>query len=307
MEYDVWLVSSCSCPCSCSIWDCMESICSCTARTSPTVVALDRMVRYCWRLACSAVMRACRSTYWPVTLVALVVTSDVLPERLRPASARWRSSAPAPGVSRCPKGAAARRARLRLRVGHEAAVGAGQCGQLRDRPAQLAVPDRQRQRTGLLDLGGLVRPKATLLGAFRRRGGRRSGRGARCRTRCPRRHAATGAAAFASGDARPRGGGGRGLRRAGGVNERGRGPSSGSGAPARASGHRPCRPARPGRRRRRPPRACGAGGPVPPGGAPGPGSARPVASSSSAAGVRRPRPRRRRAAPPPGRGCRRGR
>ena len=24
-------------------------------------------------------MRACRSTYWPVTLVALVVTSDVLP------------------------------------------------------------------------------------------------------------------------------------------------------------------------------------------------------------------------------------
>src|SRR5580693_3910224 len=57
----------------------MESICSWTDRTSPTVVAFARMVRYCWRLACRAVTRDCRSTYCPVTSVALVVRSDVRP------------------------------------------------------------------------------------------------------------------------------------------------------------------------------------------------------------------------------------
>ena len=79
VEYDVSLVRTCSWPWSCSICDWMVSSCSCTASTSPTVVALARIVRYCCRLTSSAAMRDCRSTYWPVTSVALVVRSDVLP------------------------------------------------------------------------------------------------------------------------------------------------------------------------------------------------------------------------------------
>ena len=53
-------------------------------------------------------------------------------------------------------GTAAGRARLRLRAGHETAVRPGETGQLRDRPAQVAVADGQGQRSGLLDLGGLA-------------------------------------------------------------------------------------------------------------------------------------------------------
>ena len=154
----------------------MASICSCTARTSPTVVALARMVRYCWRLACRAVMRDCRSTYWPVTSVALVVRSDTLPSawaRRRTAAklctGTWSVTLP---EARC-------RARLRLRVGHEAAVGAGQGGQLRDRPAQLPAADGQRQGAGLLNFGGLADGAAWAgparswrVGGARRTGGR---------------------------------------------------------------------------------------------------------------------------------------
>jgi hypothetical protein len=58
----------------------MVSICSWTDNTSPTVVAFDMMVRYCCSLVCRAEMRACRLTYWPVTLVAWVVRFDVVPK-----------------------------------------------------------------------------------------------------------------------------------------------------------------------------------------------------------------------------------
>src|SRR5579863_7719192 len=42
-------------------------------------VALDMIVRYWSRLACKAEMRAWRSTYWPVTSVALVERAVTLP------------------------------------------------------------------------------------------------------------------------------------------------------------------------------------------------------------------------------------
>src|ERR1700733_9465319 len=42
-------------------------------------VALAKMARYCWRLACRLVIRDCRSTYFPVTSVALVVRSRLFP------------------------------------------------------------------------------------------------------------------------------------------------------------------------------------------------------------------------------------
>src|SRR5450755_503701 len=42
-------------------------------------VALAKMARYCWRLACRLVIRDCRSTYLPVTSVALVVRLRLFP------------------------------------------------------------------------------------------------------------------------------------------------------------------------------------------------------------------------------------
>ena len=99
-------------------------------------------------------MCAWRSTYWPVTSVAFVVRSEVFPSPFSPLqhggelahrhlqrdAARGRAAAP--------------RTRLGLRVGHEAAVGAGEVGQLGDRPVQVAAFHGQPEGPGLLILAG---------------------------------------------------------------------------------------------------------------------------------------------------------
>ncbi len=154
-------------------------------------------------------------------------------------------------------------ARLRLRVGHEAAVGTGQRGQLRDRPAQLVASDGQGQRTGLFDFGGLSDGAVRQVRRARRR--RRYGVVLHPLGRTRRLP-------------RARRGSGAGLRRPVGGEarvwswwwRRGRsGPArSAAGAPARprpwdargcARGCRPPRPGQKGRRRRRRPKGRGGG------------------------------------------------
>ena len=297
----------------------MVSSCSCTARTSPTVVALARMVRYCWRLACSAVMRDCRSTYWPVTSVALVVRSDVLPS----ACARLQHGGEV--VHRhlqrhaARRGAAARRARLGLRVGHEAAVGAGQRGQLRHGPARArrgrrsgrASRSARSWRTGRrrrwagsapssVSRAGALRPLAAP--AARAVGAERRAAGLRRR----RRRRRAGRVVVVVGPAAVR---------------RGHGRAAAAPAPTvtgrvrRAAHERADRAGQDEQRRRgrRPPRARGGGRPRAAGGARRPGGpARPRASSSPAVVRRRRRSSSASPSPgghagrrPPGPGCRR--
>src|ERR1700722_8808054 len=75
-------------------------------------VALAKMARYCWRLACRLVIRDCRSTYLPVTSVALVVRLRLFPRTCascstapKPASGTsnvtlpWGDVPPAPGLA----------------------------------------------------------------------------------------------------------------------------------------------------------------------------------------------------------------
>src|SRR5580692_7234848 len=71
---------------------------------SPMVDALVMMVRYCWRVVLRASMRAWRSTYCPVTSVALVVRLDVLPSAsacvstpAKPVTGTWRVIVPEGG------------------------------------------------------------------------------------------------------------------------------------------------------------------------------------------------------------------
>ena len=75
-----WFVSSAA---GCSCWICcwMLSSCSCTDRMSPMLVALARSSCPAGGCLRAGVRRACRSTYWPVTSMALVETFEVLPYR----------------------------------------------------------------------------------------------------------------------------------------------------------------------------------------------------------------------------------
>ncbi len=125
-------------------------------------------------------MRACRSTYWPVTSVALVVRSDVLPSAWACCSTVAKLSTGTWSVT-LPEGG---RARLRLRVGDEAAVGAGQGGQLR-RPSGSASRGRR-------SASGNRSARSWRAGPRRRSAGRRVLRRGRARRRGPRRTCGTG-------------------------------------------------------------------------------------------------------------------